>query len=85
VAATRLVLLGGGKIGDAIADLLSATGDYDVIVHDRDEGVLERLSPGTYERRPLDVGDPAALAAALYLWLAEPALTEGNDEPVAVA
>ncbi|MGZ3237395.1 MAG: saccharopine dehydrogenase NADP-binding domain-containing protein, partial [Burkholderiaceae bacterium] len=33
---TKVVLLGAGKIGDAILNLLSHTGDYDVTVVDRD-------------------------------------------------
>jgi saccharopine dehydrogenase-like NADP-dependent oxidoreductase len=39
--ATKLILLGAGKIGDAILNLLSHTGDYEITVADRDE---ERLS-----------------------------------------
>ena len=33
----RVLLLGSGKIGRMIADLLSTTGDYAVTVADRDE------------------------------------------------
>ena len=33
---TKLILLGAGKIGDAILNLLSHTGDYDITVADRD-------------------------------------------------
>ncbi|TFW09369.1 saccharopine dehydrogenase family protein [Oxalobacteraceae bacterium OM1] len=38
---TRLILLGAGKIGDAILNLLSHTGDYQITVADRDP---ERLA-----------------------------------------
>ncbi|MFZ6817003.1 saccharopine dehydrogenase family protein [Undibacterium sp. Ji22W] len=37
---TKLILLGAGKIGDAILNLLSHTGDYEITVADRD---AERL------------------------------------------
>jgi saccharopine dehydrogenase-like NADP-dependent oxidoreductase len=37
---TKLILLGAGKIGDAILNLLSHTGDYHITVADRDQ---ERL------------------------------------------
>ena len=33
---TKLILLGAGKIGDAILNLLSHTGDYELTVADRD-------------------------------------------------
>lgn len=38
---TKLILLGAGKIGDAILNLLSHTGDYQITVADRD---LDRLA-----------------------------------------
>lgn len=34
---TKLILLGAGKIGDAILNLLSHTGDYEITVADRDQ------------------------------------------------
>ena len=39
----NVMLVGGGKIGVAITELLSATGDYHVTVVDRDGASLERL------------------------------------------
>ena len=39
----RVLLLGAGKIGSAIAQFLSGTGDYDVCVADADEASLRRL------------------------------------------
>jgi len=38
---TKLILLGAGKIGDAILNLLSHTGDYVLTVADRDPQRLE--------------------------------------------
>ena len=40
---TRLILLGAGKIGDAILNLLSHSGDYRVTVADRDPQRLAHL------------------------------------------
>jgi saccharopine dehydrogenase-like NADP-dependent oxidoreductase len=39
----NILLVGGGKIGIAITELLSATGDYRVTVVDRDAASLERM------------------------------------------
>ncbi len=39
----NVMLVGGGKIGIAITELLSATGDYHVTVVDRDAASLERM------------------------------------------
>src|SRR5579864_3335778 len=39
----RVLLLGAGKIGSAIAQFLSNTGDYDVLVGDADEPSLRRI------------------------------------------
>ena len=61
-----ILLIGAGKIGETIADMLCATGDYRVTVADRSDLQLQKLP-----RRPnlkslaLDVGDANALAAAL--------------------
>jgi saccharopine dehydrogenase-like NADP-dependent oxidoreductase len=38
---TKLILLGAGKIGDAILNLLSHTGDYELTVADRDPQRME--------------------------------------------
>lgn len=46
---TKLILLGAGKIGDAILNLLSSTGDYDITVADRD---AERLKYVDQENFP---------------------------------
>jgi saccharopine dehydrogenase-like NADP-dependent oxidoreductase len=39
----NILLVGGGKIGVAITEFLSATGDYRITVLDRDAGSLERM------------------------------------------
>ena len=46
----RVLLLGAGNIGVAIADLLSASGDYHVTVGDLDDSRLERARrPGLHQ------------------------------------
>ena len=40
----RVLLLGAGKIGSAIAHFLSNTGDYDVLVADSDGASLQRVT-----------------------------------------
>ena len=62
---TRVLLLGAGNIGVAIADLLIATKDFTVTVGDRDAQTLAAL-PDEVGRRPLDIGDEGALADALH-------------------
>jgi saccharopine dehydrogenase-like NADP-dependent oxidoreductase len=59
----RILLIGAGKIGQVVADLLAGSGDYDVTLADRDVGALRGAS--RVRALALDVGDPAALAAAL--------------------
>lgn len=38
-----VVIIGAGKIGDAIALMLAETGDYNVVVADRDHARLTKL------------------------------------------
>jgi saccharopine dehydrogenase-like NADP-dependent oxidoreductase len=62
----EVVLLGAGKIGRIIAALLSASGDYDVLVGDLDEQRLSRVA--TRERittKLIDVAQRSALNDAL--------------------
>jgi saccharopine dehydrogenase-like NADP-dependent oxidoreductase len=59
----RILLIGAGKIGQVVADLLAGSGDYDVTLADRDVGALR--AAGRVRPLALDVSDPAALAAAL--------------------
>jgi len=62
----RVLLLGAGKIGRAIASLLGHAGDFDIVVGDVDERALARVAglPRVVTRR-LDVADAAALSAAM--------------------
>ncbi|ABC23607.1 saccharopine dehydrogenase family protein [Rhodospirillum rubrum] len=62
---TRILLLGGGKIGEAIATLLGESGDYQIVVGDRSAQALAGVAalPGV---TPLviDASDEDAVAAA---------------------
>src|SRR5580765_5038142 len=63
----RVLLLGAGKIGRAIARLLVDSGDYAVVVGDASAGALERMLdrvPGV-EVRQVDVASPPQVAQAL--------------------
>lgn len=62
-----ILIVGAGKIGTVIADLLAGSGDYAVTVADRDPAALERLGAELprVHATVLDVGDPDALAAML--------------------
>lgn len=61
-----ILLLGGGKIGETICDLLKGTGDYRVTVADRSADALEWMPDHPrVEKRVLDATDPADLAAAM--------------------
>src|SRR5947207_15346351 len=44
MAVHRVLLLGAGKIGGAIAKLLASSGDYDVLVGDADDAALKRIA-----------------------------------------
>ena len=60
----RVIIFGAGIIGATIAEMLSATGEYEVTVADRDAAALARLGMRRLARRQVDVTDKAALAAA---------------------
>lgn len=61
-----ILLLGAGKIGAMIAELLTQSGDYEVTVGDRDEAALARIADRSKVKiLPLDVADPNALRGAL--------------------
>jgi saccharopine dehydrogenase-like NADP-dependent oxidoreductase len=63
---TKILLLGAGKIGAMICELLTATGDYEVTVADRDDVGLARMPANAHVRKiKLDVTDPVALGAAM--------------------
>ena len=61
----KLILLGGGKIGSAIAAMLGGTGEYQITVADKDADSLKRLPTKNVRTMVLDVADPAALRAAM--------------------
>lgn len=62
-----ILIVGAGKIGTVIADLLAHTMDYAVTVADRDPAAVERIGVELPKVRGavLDIGDPDALAAML--------------------
>jgi saccharopine dehydrogenase-like NADP-dependent oxidoreductase len=61
-----ILLLGAGKIGRAIARLLSDSGDYDVLVGDVSAAALDRLRHlPRVATAVVDVASPEALAKAL--------------------
>ena len=66
----NLLVIGAGKIGQVVADLLAGSGDYAVTLADRDAAALDTLAaaaqPGSpVQRQVLDVADDAALRRAL--------------------
>jgi saccharopine dehydrogenase-like NADP-dependent oxidoreductase len=65
-----ILVIGAGKIGQVVADLLAGTRDYSVTLADRDADALDALAasavPGSSVRRmTLDVADGKALNRAL--------------------
>ena len=58
----NVMLVGGGKIGVAIAEFLSGTGDYRLTVVDRDPASLSRMPEKNVERRKVVIENPRALA-----------------------
>ncbi|HYI48742.1 MAG TPA: saccharopine dehydrogenase C-terminal domain-containing protein [Allosphingosinicella sp.] len=62
----HVLLVGGGKIGAMITELLAGSGDYRVTVADQDEAALAKVSArDNVDTLRLDVTDGAALHAAL--------------------
>lgn len=61
----KVLLLGAGKIGIAIAKFLADTGDYHVRVADQDAAALGRISGKHLETVRINVGDRDALLSAL--------------------
>lgn len=61
----RVLLLGAGKIGSMITEMLAGTGEYAVTVADRDAQALSFLPEDRSEKRVIDVTDPEALRAAM--------------------
>jgi saccharopine dehydrogenase-like NADP-dependent oxidoreductase len=62
---TKLALLGAGKIGDAIVNLLSGSGDYALTIVDRDAARLAQMQRGNARAVSIDAGDAKALAGVL--------------------
>jgi saccharopine dehydrogenase-like NADP-dependent oxidoreductase len=61
-----IAIIGGGKIGSTIAQLLHRAGDYRVTVIDRSQAQLDRLEGCDGVRRvTADIADAAALRSAL--------------------
>lgn len=61
----RVVVLGAGKIGVAVAGLLVGSGDYIVTLADSDADALGRRAPEGVRTAVVDVHDPAALRQVL--------------------
>src|ERR1700712_980659 len=59
----NVMLVGGGKIGVAITELLSATGDYRVTVADRDAASLARMPQKNVVTRQVAIDGPDFAAA----------------------
>lgn len=61
----RLLLLGAGKIGGAIAELLCGSGDYKVTIADREKDLLDSINRDDVKRMVVDVEDGAAVKSAM--------------------
>jgi len=62
----NVLIIGAGKIGSVIAEMLAGSGDYAVSVLDRSSAQLERLETARTVRKVVaDLADEAALARAL--------------------
>ena len=60
-----VLVLGAGKIGGAIAKLLSSSGDYDVLVGDVDELALKRVAnPTKVKTAKVDVSSGPAIRSS---------------------
>src|SRR5664279_4357372 len=62
---TRLALLGAGKIGEAIVNLLAATRDYEITVADRDTSRIANLRDPSVRIAQVDCADENALRSLL--------------------
>jgi len=58
----NVMLVGGGKIGIAITEFLTASGDYRVTVVDRDTASLERMLRKNVQLRHVEIGDAREFA-----------------------
>ena len=62
---TKALVLGAGKIGVIVAELLSEAGDYAVTLADGDEAAMGARPLDGVTRLVLDVADAGALGRAL--------------------
>ena len=62
---TKLALLGAGKIGDAIVNLLGATGDFEITVADRDAARIGEIAAPNVRAVEHDGSDEHRLRALL--------------------
>src|SRR3954462_9127988 len=60
-----ILVVGAGKIGATIADMLKETGDYAVTVADRSAAALAACAGGGIETLELDISDAVALQGAM--------------------
>ncbi|MDP5009489.1 MAG: saccharopine dehydrogenase NADP-binding domain-containing protein [Glaciimonas sp.] len=64
---TKLILLGAGKIGDAILNLLSHTGDYEITVADRDPECLQHARQAAFPNVKVVAADIADASTVAHL------------------
>ncbi|MQR02220.1 saccharopine dehydrogenase family protein [Glaciimonas soli] len=64
---TKLILLGAGKIGDAILNLLSHTGDYEITVADRDPERLQYVRQAAFPHVKVVAADISDAATVTHL------------------
>ena|SRR5579871_3056892 len=61
----KVMVVGAGKIGGAIAQFLSSTHDYRVTLVDREQASLDRAGFPRVEQRVLEISDARAFGAAV--------------------
>ena len=61
---SKVLVLGAGKIGATVADMLAEAGDYTVTLADGDAKALKARAPGNVRHKVVDVADAAALKKA---------------------
>jgi saccharopine dehydrogenase-like NADP-dependent oxidoreductase len=65
MADRKVLVLGAGKIGGAIVDLLHATGDYKITLADTDKAFLTQAAGDRATPKQIDVADRKALLGAM--------------------
>lgn len=61
----KVLLLGAGKIGHAVARFLTRSGDFDVLVGDIDDDALRRVAGSSISTIKLDSSEPEQLLGAM--------------------